>query len=114
MRKLVKPELFPVRRKTILLALTLVFAYIMIYPYYIYDPQIELSPFPPLSPDDRILVLAPHPDDELLGAAGLLLEAEEKGVEAKIVIATNGDGYPWAARFSKYKFVVSSKDLIAL
>ena len=97
-----------------MLALTLVFAYIMIYPYYIYDPQIELSPFPPLSPDDSILVLAPHPDDELLGAAGLLLEAEEKGVEAKIVIATNGDGYPWAARFSKYKFVVSSKDLIAL
>jgi len=111
---MVKPDFSTVDRRALYLALALILAGIMIYPYFIYAPHLDLPPFPPLGPHDRILVLAPHPDDEVLGAGGLLLEAREKGAETMVVIATTGDGYPWAARFCMYKFAVSSKDLIAL
>jgi hypothetical protein len=31
--------------------------------------------FLPITPDDRIVVVAPHPDDEVLGAGGLIQQA---------------------------------------
>lgn len=48
-------------------------------------PQIELKP------DDRILVLAPHPDDDILSNAGLIQQALEKGIPVKVVLLTVGD-----------------------
>jgi len=40
----------------------------------------------------RLLVLAPHSDDETLGAAGLMLAAQRQGMDVRVVIETNGDG----------------------
>ena len=48
-------------------------------------PQIELKP------DDRILVLVPHPDDDILSTAGLIQQALEKNIPVKVVLFTNGD-----------------------
>jgi LmbE family N-acetylglucosaminyl deacetylase len=48
-------------------------------------PQIELKP------DDRILVLVPHPDDDILSNAGLIQQALEKGIPVKVVLFTVGD-----------------------
>jgi LmbE family N-acetylglucosaminyl deacetylase len=48
-------------------------------------PQIELKP------DDRILVLAPHPDDDILSNAGLIQQALELGLPVKVVLLTVGD-----------------------
>jgi|UniRef100_A0A7V6A3I7 LmbE family N-acetylglucosaminyl deacetylase len=52
----------------------------------------------PLAPlithDTRLLVFSPHPDDESLGAAGLIQRVLEKGGRVQIVFMTNGDGYP--------------------
>ena len=48
---------------------------------------------------DRILIVAPHPDDESLGAGGLLQRAFAAGIPVKIVFATNGDNNPWAQRY---------------
>jgi LmbE family N-acetylglucosaminyl deacetylase len=39
-----------------------------------------------------IIVFAPHPDDEALGCASLILENVQKGKMVKVVIITNGDG----------------------
>lgn len=39
----------------------------------------------------RILVLAPHEDDEMLMAGGIINRAVEVGDEVKILLATNGD-----------------------
>ena len=37
-----------------------------------------------------VLVVAAHPDDETLGAGGLLAEAEQRGLPMRIVVATDG------------------------
>lgn len=44
-----------------------------------------------------LLVFAPHPDDEALGCAGVMLQAIEKKQRVGIVLVTNGDGFPRAA-----------------
>jgi len=38
----------------------------------------------------RVLVLAPHPDDEVLGASGLLAGTLRRGGRARVIVATDG------------------------
>lgn len=40
---------------------------------------------------DRILILAPHPDDEVIGTGGVIQRALEAGAKIKVVLYTNGD-----------------------
>jgi LmbE family N-acetylglucosaminyl deacetylase len=49
-----------------------------------------------LNSSDRVLVLAPHPDDEVLGCGGVLQEAVEKKLPVRVVFFTNGDANQWA------------------
>jgi LmbE family N-acetylglucosaminyl deacetylase len=42
----------------------------------------------------RVLVFAPHPDDEVLGAAGLIRRAVEGDGSVRVVFMTSGDGFP--------------------
>ena len=51
----------------------------------------------PLSKDDRLLVLAPHPDDEVLAAAGQIQQALAAGAAVRIVWLTAGDGFDLAS-----------------
>lgn len=44
----------------------------------------------------RILVLAPHSDDETLGPGGFIAEATRRGDDVRVVLATNGDGFRYA------------------
>lgn len=43
--------------------------------------------------DDSLLVFAAHPDDEVLGAGGLIHAAVQAGARVHVVLFTNGDGY---------------------
>jgi LmbE family N-acetylglucosaminyl deacetylase len=43
-----------------------------------------------LTLDQPFVVLAPHPDDEILGAAGLMMEARSRGLEFGVAILTDG------------------------
>jgi LmbE family N-acetylglucosaminyl deacetylase len=47
---------------------------------------------PPLLVPKRILVFAPHPDDEILSTGGTILKYKALGSEITIVIATKGSG----------------------
>jgi len=47
-----------------------------------------------LSSETRLMVFSPHPDDETLGAGGLLQRVVSLGGTVKVVFMTSGDGYP--------------------
>lgn len=47
---------------------------------------------------DRILVIAPHPDDESLATAGLIRHAVERQIPVLVVLMNNGDGYKKAVQ----------------
>jgi LmbE family N-acetylglucosaminyl deacetylase len=45
----------------------------------------------PVNKNDRLLILAPHPDDETIGCAGVIQQALKAGAEVRVVYLTNGD-----------------------
>lgn len=45
-----------------------------------------------LNPARRLLVIAPHPDDETLGCGGVIARAARDGVPVAVVFVTQGDG----------------------
>ena len=49
-----------------------------------------------LSSQDRILILAPHPDDEVLGCGGVIQKAVEMKLPLRIVFFTYGDNNQWS------------------
>jgi len=51
----------------------------------------DLKPIDPIQKSDRILILAPHPDDETIGCAGIIQQALNVGASVKIAYLTNGD-----------------------
>jgi LmbE family N-acetylglucosaminyl deacetylase len=53
-----------------------------------------LAELPPLqiTPPGRLVVVAPHPDDEVLGAGGLLQSMHHLGVELGVIAVTDGEG----------------------
>jgi LmbE family N-acetylglucosaminyl deacetylase len=58
-------------------------------------PPLALAPLH-LADADRILVLAPHPDDEVLGTGGVLQEAARRGLPVRVVFLTCGDSNEWS------------------
>jgi LmbE family N-acetylglucosaminyl deacetylase len=46
----------------------------------------------------RLLVIAPHPDDETLGAGGVIATARQRGWSVTVVFVTSGDGFWQAVR----------------
>lgn len=47
--------------------------------------------------NSRFLIIAPHSDDEILGAGGLMYMAAQAGCAVHVAMLTNGDGYNRAA-----------------
>lgn len=45
------------------------------------------------SSSDRILIIAPHPDDETLACGGLIKWAKDNDIPVLVVVLTNGDAY---------------------
>ena len=48
-------------------------------------------------PHDRLLVVAPHPDDEVLAAGGQIQQALAAGADVEVVLLTCGDAFEWNA-----------------
>jgi LmbE family N-acetylglucosaminyl deacetylase len=46
-----------------------------------------------ISAETRLLVIAPHPDDEVLGAGGLIQRVHEAGGTVRVIYLTDGDGF---------------------
>ncbi|MGO9017055.1 MAG: PIG-L deacetylase family protein [Syntrophobacteraceae bacterium] len=57
---------------------------------------------PLISKDTRLMVFSPHPDDESLGAAGLIQRVLKTGGSVRVVFMTNGDGFPEAVQMGDH------------
>jgi LmbE family N-acetylglucosaminyl deacetylase len=51
--------------------------------------------------DDRVLVLAPHPDDEAIACAGVIRQALARKLQVRLVFFTYGDNNEWS--FTLYR-----------
>src|SRR5262245_52083561 len=74
-------------------------------------PQTRPDPPPPdVSYDTRLLVVAPHPDDEVLAAGGLMQHVLAAGGQVRVVYLTNGDGYRDGVRLEEREARPKPKD----
>lgn len=88
----------------------------------------EIEKYSPLNLNlsDRLLIIAPHLDDETLGLGGLIAQARRKKIPVSIVFLTNGDdnliganlqfktGYPTPAQLIKSGELRQQESLQAL
>lgn len=54
------------------------------------QPSVELEP------GDRILIMAPHPDDEIIGCGGIIQKALAKNLPVHVLFLTYGDNNQWS------------------
>ena len=62
--------------------------------------------------DSRLLVIAPHNDDETLGASMLIKRTLTNGGLVKVVLMTNGDGFKSAVKFDYLNLYPKPEDYI--
>jgi LmbE family N-acetylglucosaminyl deacetylase len=63
-----------------------------------------------LSKSDKVLIVAPHPDDESLGAGGLLQRLFAQKIPVRILFATNGENNVWAQRYWDKRWRIGSRE----
>jgi len=63
-----------------------------------------------ISQDTRLIVFPPHPDDESLGAGGLIQRVLKAGGKVRVVFITSGDGFPEGVEKENHISHPSSKD----
>ena len=59
---------------------------------------------------DRVLLVAPHPDDETLAAGGLLQRARSVHAAVRVVFVTDGENNPWAQRATERRWRIGPGD----
>jgi len=64
------------------------------------------------SPDDRVLVIAPHPDDETLGLGGLLQRAKASNAQVRVLYLTNGESNEVASIFYQKRPLLLKSDFV--
>src|ERR1017187_2555619 len=75
-------------------------------------PAFAQTTFPPITAKDRIIVVAPHPDDEVLGAGGLLQQACAVGAEVHVIYLTSGDHNQIAFKLYNLRLHLSPKQYV--
>jgi len=65
----------------------------------------EIAATEPFKKGERILILAPHPDDEAIACSGVIQQAKKAGADIKIVYLTNGDN-------NEFAFIIYEKRLV--
>jgi LmbE family N-acetylglucosaminyl deacetylase len=63
-----------------------------------------------LSPATRLMILAPHPDDESLGTGGLIQQAIAAGAAIRTVFVTDGDNNPWPQRYLEHRWTIGPEE----
>ena len=66
--------------------------------------------FPPPEKGERLVIVAPHPDDEVLGCGGLIQQAVAAGADVRVIYLTNGDHNQVAFKLYRGRLHLSAKD----
>lgn len=69
--------------------------------------MIELPGF---TPQDRLLIVAPHPDDESIATGGVLQAARAAGAARRVLIVTDGDNNPWPQRWVEKRWRIGATE----
>ncbi|MBV8156058.1 MAG: PIG-L family deacetylase [Dyella sp.] len=58
----------------------------------------------------RLLVVAPHPDDESIATGELIQQVRQSGGQVRIVLLTNGDNNPWPQRWVEKRLHIGTDE----
>ena len=72
--------------------------------------QTTTGDLPPLSAQTRLLVVAPHPDDETIATGLLIQQVRAAGGEVRILLLTSGDNNPWPQRWLERRLHIGTDD----
>lgn len=69
-------------------------------------PEIDILPYKTTSlVGEKIIVFAPHPDDETIGCGGAIAAHSKHGDRVKVIILTNGDKADTLNRYSSEEYI---------
>jgi len=71
--------------------------------------QTSDSPAWEIDARERIMIIAPHPDDEVLAAGGVIANAVKRGNPIRVIVATNGDA-SYATAITHGSYVITRKN----
>jgi LmbE family N-acetylglucosaminyl deacetylase len=74
----------------------------------------ELAAMPPPQRGDRLLIIAPHEDDETLGCGGYMQAAVAAGAEIYVCLMTDGEGEELGATWANRRPALSPADFVRL
>jgi LmbE family N-acetylglucosaminyl deacetylase len=60
--------------------------------------------------ESRLMLIAPHPDDESVGCSVILQRAVRAGAAIQVIYATDGDDNPWPQRMLERKWRITALD----
>lgn len=63
-----------------------------------------------LTPNDRVMIVAAHPDDETLAGGGLIQHAMKAGAAGRVLMVTNGDNNPWPQRWLEKRWKIGPEE----
>ncbi len=93
-----------------------VLVYGLDYAYFYFQErparETALQAMPPVQANTRLLVVAPHCDDETLGCAEMIRSTIQAGGQVLVVIVTNGDGFTFAVEEQFKRLFLTSDDYI--
>ena len=72
----------------------------------VFYPKMNFYIIPEIQTGDRVLILAPHPDDEAIAACGIIQKSLKANAKVKVAYLTNGDA-------NQLSFIIFEKKLVA-
>ncbi|MFC5437599.1 PIG-L deacetylase family protein [Rhodanobacter umsongensis] len=74
------------------------------------SPATRPGAMPAISGQTRLLVVAPHPDDETIATGMLIQQVRAAGGEVGILLLTSGDNNPWPQRWLERRVWIGAAD----
>ena len=98
-----KDSRFKLNKSVLFLVLFVILSFVFLfYMSYSMEGTADYNDFPEIHSFDRILIIAPHADDESVAAAGLIKRALEKNATVEVVVMTDGSASDNRNEFSDY------------